>query len=439
MSRRVVVQFALVALLTLPARATAGLYYSAECYAALPAQWRGFLLDHRALRNIAVRPMAGQDASPLRIQYQKEADRLQQRLDQEHRLRADDWADLGALYVRLGEPVKAVAVLRDARRAFPNHFAVAANLGTAWQLASDLSQAAEALREAVRLAPGKFLPAEEYHLKLVRLRLKQGKAGQELDDLFGVRYVGDKPEFQPGRLAAEERKKLPQRAVAVTQQLALWLPADGRLLWQLAELAAAHGDVTAAAAMADGCVVQFGMTSPELRRRRQILREAADALAKAAPPAPADHEKHTPALAFRSLRPLANKLDTSALPPISATAVNPLPWELFAETTVEKPFHPHFAEYLRQLEGKQISLTGFMYPLRDDPDATAFMFIESPVGCWYCEMPETTGVVYVELPAGKSMTLRRGQVRVVGRLTLNGSDPEDFLYAIRDARVGPVD
>jgi hypothetical protein len=70
---------------------------------------------------------------------------------------------------------------------------------------------------------------------------------------------------------------------------------------------------------------------------------------------------------------------------------------------------------------------------------SGFMFIEYPVGCWYCEMPDTASIVYVELPTGKTATYQRGLVRVVGRLTLNTNDPEDFLYAIRDARVGSVD
>jgi hypothetical protein len=425
--------------LLLPAPAAAGLYYSGESYAALPTHWRGFLLDQRALRNIAANPTAGQDASPTRLKYQKEAARLQERLDAEHKLAAEEWADLGALYVRLGETAKAVAVLREAQRAHPNHFAIAANLGTAFQLAGDLPRSADALQEAVRLAPGKWLPAEELHLKLVRWRLKQGKAAADLDDLFGVHYVGPKGEYEPGRLAEAERKKLPARAVALTQQLALWLPADGRLLWQLAELASAHGDVASAAAMIDGCVLQFGMTDSELRRRRRLLREAADTLAEAAPSSQAEHTKHAASIAFRSLRPLTSKVDASVLPAISATGTNSVPWELFAETVVEKPFRPAFAEYLRQLAGKEVSLTGFMYPLRDEPQASAFMFVENPVGCWYCEMPDTAGVVYVEMPAGKAVPLRRGLVRVVGRLTLNSTDPEDFLYAVRDARIGPVD
>src|SRR5262249_35292202 len=163
-----------------------------------------------------------------------------------------------------------------AQREHPQHFRLAANLGTAWQLQGDLDQAAAALQQAVRLAPGKFQRAEEYHLKLVRLRQRQPGDSQALDDLFGIRYTGDKGEFLPGKVPADQRKQLPADAVTVVQQLALWLPADGRLLWQLAELANAHGDVRTAAAMLDGCVTEFGMNDPDLRRQRLAARAAAE-------------------------------------------------------------------------------------------------------------------------------------------------------------------
>ncbi|MCI0683777.1 MAG: DUF3299 domain-containing protein, partial [Gemmataceae bacterium] len=295
----------------------------------------------------------------------------------------------------------------------------------------------------VRLAPGKFHAAETLHLKLVQARLLQLRrpAGPpDLDDLFGVRYVNDKGEFEPGKLAAAERKKLPARAAALVQQLALWLPADGPLLWQLAELANAHGDLRTAAAMLDGCVVQFAMNHPELRRRRQMLREAVDNLPKLQVGDKTQHEdKHAGTLAFRSKRPLLSRLDNAPLPPVSDTGTNELPWQLFADTVVDAKFRPTFAKYLHELAGKEVAINGFMQPLRADPEMTGFMFIEYPVGCWYCEMPDTVSIVYVELPPGKTTTFRRGLVRVVGRLTLNSSDPEDFLYAIRDARVGGVD
>jgi hypothetical protein len=76
-----------------------------------------------------------------------------------------------------------------------------------------------------------------------------------------------------------------------------------------------------------------------------------------------------------------------------------------------------------------------MQPLGEELEVNAFMLIEYPVGCWYCEMPEMTAIVLVELPASKTFNYTRGQVRVTGRLKLNDSDPENFLFILRQAKV----
>jgi tetratricopeptide (TPR) repeat protein len=429
--------------------AQAGLYYSAETYAELPSQWRGFLLDQRTLRNIAVKPGGNRAASPARTRYEQAAAKLE-KTSRERKLTADESADLGAIYIRLGEIAKAVEVLRAAQRQHPNHFRLAANLGTAWQLQGDLEQAAASLQQAVRLAPGKLQKAEEFHLRLVRLRMKSPGASKPspqgpglgtsggLDDLFGAHFLDDNGKYQPGKLAAEERKKLPAEAVAIVQQLALWLPADGPLLWQLAELANAHGDVKMAAAIMDGCVTEFAMNAAELRQHRQLTRAAADELTtpggkeidfKAA------HESHAPSLRTRSSRPLLTKLDQTALAPVRTDSVNALPWSVLADTTLDRKFHPTFAKYLQELDGKPITLDGYMQALGEELEVGVFMLIENPVGCWYCEMPEITGIVLVVLPEGKTKTYTRGQVKVTGQLKLNSSDPENFLYTITQAKV----
>jgi hypothetical protein len=415
--------------------AQGGLYYSGEQYASLPTQWRGFLLDHRLLRNIAIKAKMESEDGPLRRRYHEEAEKLHAK----KRLSADESADLGALYVRLGDPARAVEILRQAHQAHPNHFAIVANLGTAWQMLGELRQAESALEQAVRLAPGKQLPFEEAHLKLVRSRNKTQAA--ELDDLFGVRFLGEKDAYEPGKLAAAQMKKLPAKAVAITQQLALWLPADGPLLWQLAELANAHGDIRNGAAMMEGCITQFSMNNPSLRAHRQALRDAIENLPKPKIGAGEEHvgETHLGNILFRSRRPLISKLIATPLAAIDPKGINPVPWELLGETVLEKPFKPHFPKYVQELQGKQITMTGFMFPLREDPEMAAFLFIEAPVGCWYCEMPETTGIVFVEMPAGQTARYQRGLIRVTGRLHLNSTDAEDFLYAVKDARVGAID
>jgi hypothetical protein len=300
----------------------------------------------------------------------------------------------------------------------------------------DLEQAATALQQSIRLAPGKCQRAEELQLRLVRQRQREAKDAAGLDDLFGVRYVGDSGKYEAGQLTASERKKLPSDAVALAQQLALWLPADGRLLWQLGELAGAHGDVRTAANILEGCVGEFGLRDPELRQHRQATRALADELAKRAKPGDkAAHELHAGAFKPRSSRPLANQLDQSALPAIDATGINALPWSVVAATTIDRRYHPTFPKYLHELNGKQVTLTGFLQPLGDDPEAGAFMLIENPVGCWYCEMPDMTGIVFVELPAGQTRRATRDPVKVTGKLTLNDSDPENFLYTIGGVKI----
>jgi hypothetical protein len=225
------------------------------------------------------------------------------------------------------------------------------------------------------------------------------------------------------------------------QQLALWLPADGRLLWQLAELANASGDVKTAAAIMDGCVTEFGMHEEELRQHRRLVRTAADELARSrTSPAPQQaHEGHAGGLQARSKRPLVNKLEATSLPPISATAINPLPWDVLGETVLDRQSRPTFAKYLEELEGKQIALCGFMQPIGEDADLLSFLLIEYPVGCWYCETPALTAIVLVEMPPRQPAKFTRGAVKITGKLALNRSDPEHFLYTIHTARVLGID
>src|ERR1051325_2956271 len=109
-------QVVAVLLLVAPA-ARAGLYYSGETVAELPSQWRGFLLDQRLLRNIALKPTASTSASPARQRYEQESGKLL-KVARERKLTADEAADLGALHVRLGELEPAINVLRTAQRQY---------------------------------------------------------------------------------------------------------------------------------------------------------------------------------------------------------------------------------------------------------------------------------------------------------------------------------
>ncbi|MDY3559424.1 DUF3299 domain-containing protein [Gemmata sp. JC673] len=421
--------------LALPALAHAGLHYSGEQFAELPSRPSGFLTDHRALRAAGYERPDGLP-SPLRDDYRAAADRLE-KLNKTRALTADEIADLGAVHLRLDKPDQALNVLAPAVRKFPDHFRIAANLGTAFQLTGDLERAAAQLEEAVRLAPAKLKPFEHAHLKLVTLRRKEGKAAASpsaVDDLFGVKYVGPSGAPEPGVLAEAERKKLPADALVTVQQLALWLPADGRLLWQIGELCNALGDVRAAAAALDGCVTEFALAAPDLRKRRLLYRAAADELAKKP-----GHDPHRSPIKVKSTRPLIKAFDEALLPAIDDAGVNVLPWPVLGATTITAKGKPSFAKHLANLDGKTVTLTGFMQPVKDELAVTGFLLLEYPVGCWFCEVPDPTAMLNVELKAGKTAELRKGLIKVTGTLALNRSDPESYLFSLKDARVGEVD
>ncbi|MBY0460929.1 MAG: hypothetical protein K2V38_26720 [Gemmataceae bacterium] len=428
---------ALLALLLVfaPAPARAGLHYSGEQFSELPSRPSGFLTDHRALRAAGYERPDGLP-SPLRDDYLAALGRLE-KLAKTRALTPDEIADLGALHIRLGQPDKALNVLAPAVRKSPEHFRIAANLGTAFQLAGDLERAATQLEEAARLAPEKLKPFEQAHLRLVKLRLKEGKEANRftaVDDLFGVKYVGAKGAPEAGKIAEAELKKLPADALVTTQQLMLWLPADSRLLWQFGELCNALGDVRSAAAVLDGCVTEFNLASPDLRQRRLLYRAAADELAQQ----PED-EQHRTALKVKSSRPLVKAFDESLLPAIDASSVNQLPWPVLAATTVGAKGKPSFIKYLEQLDGKTVTLTGFMQATKDDLSPSNFLLLEYPVGCWFCEVPDPMRLLSVEMKAGKTADLRKGLVKVTGKLELNRTDPEGYLFSLKDARIGEAD
>ena len=383
-------RFSVIIVLAAASRAPAGLHISTESFRDLPSDWHGFLPDHRALRSVAD-PTA--TASPLRDTYADAASKLES-LARTRPLTADESADLGGLLIRLGEPAKAVAVLRSAARQHPDHFRTSANLGTAWQLVGDLDQAAVALEDAVRLAPASQKPAEELHLKLVRQRKV---ASNQLLDVLADR-------------------------LADVQRLALWLPADGTVLWQLGELAHDLGDDRTAANILDGCVIEFGMRSDLLQKHRQAYRAAADAAEKTG--------HRAGGISFKSSRPLARSFDPARLPAVRPDGVNPLPWPVLTETEVGRGFKPQFLRYVESLDGKRVTVAG--YPA---PGGTGFLLTEYPVGCWFCDTPGPTRVVAVEgatLPG-------RAAVKVTGTFRLNRTDPEQYLFTITDATVGAAD
>jgi hypothetical protein len=126
---------------------------------------------------------------------------------------------------------------------------------------------------------------EGYLLKLMRLRSKEpaGQPFQAVDAIFDggtpstpIRFVNDKGEFEPGKVSLAEKKKLPANARDIVQQLLLWMPEDRRLYWLLGEIYNTEGTkdgMIAASSIFDELVFTFNQRAPDLRERRQQLRD----------------------------------------------------------------------------------------------------------------------------------------------------------------------
>lgn len=221
----------------------------------------------------------------------------------------DDQVNLSAYLIGLGKFQDAIHVLEPlARGEGRANFMVLSNLATAYQLAGQTERVADYLQLARGCWPDKlpglsdeqlkfYRQADRLQLRLVLLRKAeaakqpagQRRPAESVDALFGepddpVKFVGANGAYEAGKIAAKEKAKLPRDAVALTQQLALWLPTDTRLYWLLGEVLNADGQVAEAFTVLDECVGGGrGYDAVELKEHRRILQEG---LPRPPPPPP---------------------------------------------------------------------------------------------------------------------------------------------------------
>ncbi|QEL15784.1 hypothetical protein [Limnoglobus roseus] len=182
-------------------------------------------------------------------------------------------ADHAADLIRLGKLDEALNVLEPHTRERVPDFRVLANLAHVYAARGDWSDAVIKHHSAWLDSefPGDLPGTSPAQLKWLQrvekdfyphwLKAHQEqvahKVPAESEDvlpLFGMKFVNDAGQYEPGKVAAAERAKLPPDAIAITQQLLLWSPTDTQLVWLLAELYAADGRFRESDILFDDCV-----------------------------------------------------------------------------------------------------------------------------------------------------------------------------------------
>ena len=124
---------------------------------------------------------------------------------------------------------------------------------------------------------------------------------------------------------------------------------------------------------------------------------------------------------------------------LSADAQNP--WKTLAKITFKKQYDemmgfkvdvPVFSEQVKALDGKEITITGYIIPVEGYKSHTEFVFSAFPYNmCYFCggAGPESVMEVYADEPVKYTAT----EVTLKGTLVLNSGDINRLIYALVDA------
>ncbi|MBC6400794.1 MAG: hypothetical protein GDA51_09180 [Ekhidna sp.] len=95
---------------------------------------------------------------------------------------------------------------------------------------------------------------------------------------------------------------------------------------------------------------------------------------------------------------------------------------------------PKFGEEVKKMEGKSVSLTGFIIPFENMFEPKHIILSSLPIAaCFFCggSGPETVAEAYLK----EEIKYTSKPVTVTGKLTLNNTDDDQLMYVLKDASV----
>jgi len=95
---------------------------------------------------------------------------------------------------------------------------------------------------------------------------------------------------------------------------------------------------------------------------------------------------------------------------------------------------PVFTAAVKSLQGKSVTLPGYMVPFENGIKGSHFMVSSMPLNaCFFCGVggPETVIEVYTK----ESVAFNENRIEIKGILKLNDKDPEKMIYILEQAEV----
>ncbi len=94
---------------------------------------------------------------------------------------------------------------------------------------------------------------------------------------------------------------------------------------------------------------------------------------------------------------------------------------------------------LKALQGKEVSLAGYMIPMSEALDVTEFMLVQMPFfGCCYSVPPEPNETVMVKMQKGKSTPYVYTPIRVTGKFKIEETKIDGFVVSVYEIEASQV-
>ena len=115
--------------------------------------------------------------------------------------------------------------------------------------------------------------------------------------------------------------------------------------------------------------------------------------------------------------------------------MNLLPWSLVQKTKGSLNRGGTFAAQLFDYNEQPTHMIGFMVPLETFINVSEFMMLPIPIECYFCAMPPSRDVLYVQLQEGETEQIYSEPVLILGTFKIHEGPDQTYFYSLEDATI----